>query len=96
MSSRNIFKKEDETIWHAAEWGRQIIFSHGSEHSRGICILVKPNGYPLETIESEEGGQYIFGNLKLTTEKLFIVNVYATPTATADYKLISCKTSPIS
>ena len=64
--------KEDETIW-CAEWGRQILFSHGSEHSRGVCILVKPNGYPLETIESDEEGWYIFANLKLTTEKLFVV-----------------------
>jgi len=69
-------KKEDEKIWRA-EWGGQIIFSHGSEHSRGVCILVKPNSYPLETIESDEEGQYIFANLKLTTEKLFVVNVYA-------------------
>ena len=45
----------------------------------GVCILVKPNGYPLETIESDEEGRYILANLKLTTEKLFVVNVY-TPT----------------
>ena len=69
-------KKEDETIWRA-EWGGQIIFSHSSEHSRGVCILVKPNAYPLETIESDEEGRYIFANLKLTTEKVFVVNVYA-------------------
>ena len=69
-------KKEDETIWRV-EWGGQIIFSHGSEHSRGVCILVKPNAYPLETIESDEEGRYIFANLKLTTEKVFVVNVYA-------------------
>ena len=37
-------KKEGETIWRA-EWGGHIIFSNGSEHSRGVCFLVKPNGY---------------------------------------------------
>ena len=51
--------------------------SHGSEHSRGVCILVKPNGYPLETTETDKEGRYILANLKLTTEKLFVVNVYA-------------------
>jgi len=56
-------KKEDESIWRAG-WGGQIIFSHGTEHSRGVCILVKPNGYPLETIESDEEGRYILANLK--------------------------------
>ena len=75
-------KKKDETIWRA-ECGGQIILRHGSEHSRGVCILVKPNGYPLETIESDEERRYIFANLKLTTEKLFVANVYA-PT---DYRL---------
>ena len=69
-------KKEHETIW-CAEWGGQIVFSHGSEHFRGLCILAKPNGYPLETIQSDEEGQYILTDLKLTTEKLFVVNVYA-------------------
>ena len=40
----------------------------------GVCILVKPNGYPLENIESDEEGRYILANLKLTTENLFVVN----------------------
>ena len=73
---KTFFKKEDETIWRA-EWGGQIIYSYGSEHSRGICMLVKLNTYPLETIESDEEGRYIFANLKLTTEKVFVVKVYA-------------------
>ena len=35
-------KEEDEKIW-SAEWGGQIIFSHGSEHSRGVCMLLNVN-----------------------------------------------------
>ena len=27
----------DEKVW-AAEWGGQIFYSHGSEHSNGLCI----------------------------------------------------------
>ena len=32
----------DEKVW-AAEWGAQIFYSHGSDHSNGVCILIKPN-----------------------------------------------------
>ena len=31
----------DETIWKK-EWGGNIIFSHGSRQSRGVCILIDP------------------------------------------------------
>ena len=86
-------KKEDENIWRA-EWGGHIIFSHGSEHSKGVCILVEPNGYRLETIETDEEGRYILANLKLATENLFVVNVYA-PTDCRLQTLFLKKTSPI-
>ena len=54
-------KKKDETIWRA-EWGGHIIFSHGSEHSAQKMMKM---------------GRYIFAKLKLATENLFVVNVYA-------------------
>ena len=38
---------------------------------------MKPNGFHLETIESDEEGRYIFANLKLTTEELSLANIYA-------------------
>ena len=34
-----MFSNKDESVWHA-EWGGQIIYSHGSEHSRGVTLLV--------------------------------------------------------
>ena len=33
---------EDEKIW-SAEWGGKIVFTHGTAHSRGLCILLNPN-----------------------------------------------------
>ena len=33
---------KDEKIW-GAEWGGQIFYSHGSNHSKGVCVLIKPN-----------------------------------------------------
>ena len=32
----------DESIWKK-EWGGNIIFSHGSHQSRGVCILIEPS-----------------------------------------------------
>ena len=32
----------DERVW-AAEWGSQIFYSHGSDPSKGVCILIKPS-----------------------------------------------------
>ena len=34
-----MFSNKDKSVWHA-EWGGQIIYSHGSEHSRGVSLLV--------------------------------------------------------
>lgn len=31
----------DESIWQS-EWGGKILFSHGTHHSKGICILLDP------------------------------------------------------
>ena len=33
---------KDERIW-SEEWGAQIFYSHGSDHSKGVCVLIKPN-----------------------------------------------------
>ena len=32
----------DESIWRS-EWGGVIFFSHGSTHSKGVCILMNPS-----------------------------------------------------
>ena len=31
----------DEMIWKS-EWGGEIFFSHGTKHSKGVCILIHP------------------------------------------------------
>ena len=31
----------DEIIWRN-EWGGKILFSHGTKHSIGVCILINP------------------------------------------------------
>ena len=50
-------KEDDEKIW-SAEWGGQIIFSHGSEHFRGVCILLSANsGFSLNTVYADRDGR---------------------------------------
>ena len=31
----------DEMIWKS-EWGGEMFFSHGTKHSKGVCILIHP------------------------------------------------------
>ena len=70
-------KKEDKKTW-SAERGGKIIYAHGSEHSRNVCILINPNStLTLECIESDPEGRYLFAKLKLETEELSVVKVYA-------------------
>ena len=34
---------KDERIW-SAEWGGQIFYSHGSDHSKGVCLSINKHG----------------------------------------------------
>ena len=58
-------KQEDEKAW-SAEWGGKILFSHGSEHSKGVTILVNPNStFQLSTVEIDSHGRYIIAKLQI-------------------------------
>ena len=70
-------EKEDETVWKK-EWGGDIIFSHVSNRSRGVCILIDPS----ENIKSEHSFKDSNGRIVLTTIefngfKLSLCNIYA-------------------
>ena len=68
----------DEKIW-SAEWGGQVFYSHGSDHSKGVCILIKPNSpYHAEIVELDIHGRFIILCLKPPGEiSPNVVNVYA-------------------
>ena len=34
-----------EIIWRK-EWGGELFFSHGTKHSKGVCILINPSVQP--------------------------------------------------
>ena len=49
----------DEKIWQA-EWGGKVVFSHGSQHRRGVCMLLKPNSLlSLTNSRADSDGRYI-------------------------------------
>ena len=77
----------DEKVW-AAEWGGQIFYSHGSDHSKGVCILIrliKPNStLHADVVKLDTNGRFIILRLKTQGEaSLNVVNVYA-PTDTRE------------
>ena len=40
---QEIFSKpKDERVWKN-EWGGDVFFSHGSNHAKGVCIVVNPS-----------------------------------------------------
>ena len=70
-------QESDEKVW-SAEWGGQAFFSHGSVHSKGVCILLKANtSYALNLIYADPNGRYILAKISTGDEELFIANVYA-------------------
>ncbi|KAJ8024231.1 hypothetical protein HOLleu_36901 [Holothuria leucospilota] len=67
---------DDESRWNN-EWGRQIVFSHGSNSSRGVAVLFKPTfSCNCTKSFSDTGGRYVILNLTYCDIILTIVNVY--------------------
>ena len=67
-------KKDDEKIW-TSEWGGKIIFSHGTEHARGVCVMINPNSlFQVESVEIDQEGRFIVAKLD---EDYSIMNIYA-------------------
>ena len=58
---------EDEKLW-STEWGASIIYSHGTTHSKGVCILLNPSSpFNLSSIQMDAEGSFLIA--KLTIEE---------------------------
>ena len=68
----------DEKVW-AAEWGGQIFYSYGSDHSKGVCILIKPDStLNADVVDVNTNGRFIILRLNTQDEaSLNVVIVYA-------------------
>jgi len=63
--------KEDEVPW-ASEWGGKILSSHGKKHSKGTCILQRPNSlFSLERLSIDPNGRLVIAKIKLGDKGFF-------------------------
>ena len=69
---------EDEKVW-SAEWGGKILFSHGSSHSRSICILLNPSSvtFHLQSVKQDSEGRFLIAKATIHDKSFSIVNIYA-------------------
>ena len=72
------FSTEQSINTWRSEWGGNIFYSHGSNHSKCVMILVNPR-FQLEVIRStkEKDGRSIILEIKLDNQNLVLANVYA-------------------
>ena len=67
---------EDEKLW-SAEWGGKIIYSHGTTHSKGVCILLNPSSpFNLSSILVDPEGRFLIGKLTIEEKYFSITNIY--------------------
>ena len=68
---------KDEHVWKN-EWGGDVFFSHGSNHAKGVCILVNPSiVVNIENSYKDIDGRIIAIDVICNGVNLSICNVYA-------------------
>ena len=68
---------QDELIWKT-EWRGKIFFSHGSNHQKGVAILINPLfEITLENSWEDEDGRIVLINAYFNTVKVSLCNIYA-------------------
>ena len=69
----------DEQTWEK-EWKGQILFSHGSNHSRGVAILI-PSKFKLEfevmSVYKDTEGRILLIECNIENNFIIIINVYS-------------------
>ena len=60
------------------EWGGEIFFSHGTRHSKGVCILIHPSVWDkVEFFFTDKLGRIMLITIVLNSLKLTLCNIYA-------------------
>ena len=68
---------ECENKWRE-EWGGVIIFSHGSVHSKGALILIKPNfDITINSEVNDENGRFNILNVDINNKTYILLNIYS-------------------
>jgi len=67
----------DENVWKK-EWGGEVFFSHGTKHSKGVCILINPTVQTqVDYSYSNYSGRIALFTISLNGQKLKLCNIYA-------------------
>ena len=55
-----------------------MLFSHGSNHSRGVLVLIKDNlDFKIHSTKVDSQGRYIFLEAYIQDSPYFLLNIYA-------------------
>ena len=59
----------DENVWKK-EWGGELFFSHGTKHSKGVCILINPTSQlQVDYLYSNNSGRIVLITISLNGQK---------------------------
>ena len=65
------------------QWKGKMFFSHGTNHSTGILILVKDRlHFKLQSVKVESEGRYILLEALIQDSPFVLLNIYAPNTST--------------
>ena len=68
--------KKCENTWRA-EWGGEIVFNHGTNHSKGTMILFHPNlNFKIEKQTTDKNGRYIIIDGKCGDTRFVFVKTF--------------------
>ena len=69
--------RDIENIWRR-QWKGEMFFSHGSNHSRGVLILIRDNlDFKIHSTKVNSQGRYIFLEAYIHDSPHFLLNIYA-------------------
>ena len=67
---------EVENVWKK-QWKGEMFFSHGTNHSRGVLILVKDQlDFKLQSVKSDSKGRYILLEALIEDSPFVLLNIY--------------------
>ena len=69
---------EDEELW-ANEWGGSILYSHGTNNSRGVAILIKRSRTDIDVkkIYADADGRILLIEVTTESKQVLLCNIYA-------------------
>ena len=69
--------RDIENIWRK-QWKGELNFSHGSNHSRGVLVLIRDNlDFKIHSTKVDSQGRYIFLEAYIHDSPYFPLNIYA-------------------